>query len=101
MEAVSFDDTLGELQEVFGEDLKEDQTIPVYSERMYEVIANFCNGLESDWTARVDTKYKTLDRKVRPVANNRGCVGPEFARSGQHRTHVHRYNATRAQDRWG
>ena len=68
MEAVSFDDTLGKLREVFGEGLNEDRTIPVCSEKMYEVIADFCNGLESDRTARVDTKYKTVDRKVRPVA---------------------------------
>ena len=43
---VSFDDTLGELREMVGEDLKEDRMIPVCSERMYEVIADFCNGLE-------------------------------------------------------
>ena len=35
---------------------------------MYEVIADFSRGLESDRTARVNTKYKTVDRKVRPVA---------------------------------
>ena len=35
---------------------------------MYEVIADFSKGLESDRTARVDTKYKTVDWKVRPVA---------------------------------
>ena len=68
MEAVSFDDTLGKLREVVGEGLKEDRTIPVCSERMYEVIADFSKGLESDRTAQVDTKYKTVDRKVRPVA---------------------------------
>ena len=68
MEAVSFDDTLGKLREVVGEDLKEDRTIPICSERMYEVIGDFCNALKSDRTARVDTKYKTVDRKVRPVA---------------------------------
>ena len=68
MKAVSFDDTLGELRKVVGEGLKEDQTIPVCSERMYEVIADFGKGLESDQTARVDTKYKIVDRKVRPVA---------------------------------
>mgnify|MGYP000603758500 CR=1 FL=1 len=68
MEAVSFDDTLGELREVVGGVLKEDRTIPVCSERMYEVIADFSRGLESDRTARVDTRYKTVDRKVRPVA---------------------------------
>ena len=62
------DDTLGELREMVEEDLKEDQTIPVCSERMYEVIADFYRGLESDRTTRVDKKYKTVDRKVRPVA---------------------------------
>ena len=68
MEAVSFDDTLGKLQEVVGEGLKEDRPIPVCSEEMYEVIADFSRGLESDRMARVNTKYKTVDRKVRPVA---------------------------------
>ena len=67
VEAVSFDDTLGELREVVGAGLKEDQTIPVCSEKMYEVIADFSKGLESDRMAQVDTKYKTEHRKVRPV----------------------------------
>ena len=47
---VSFDDTLGKLQEVVGEGLKENRTIPVGSERMYEVIVDFSKGLESDRT---------------------------------------------------
>ena len=68
MEAVSFNDTLGKLREVFGEGLNENRMIPVCLENMYEVITDFCNGLELDQTARVDTKYKTVDRKVRPVA---------------------------------
>ena len=41
MEAVSFDETLGELREVVGRGLKEDRMIPVCSEKMYEVIADF------------------------------------------------------------
>ena len=68
VEAVSFDDTLGMLGKVVEEDLNEDRTIPVCSEEMYEVIADFGQGLESDRTARVSTKYKTVDRKVRPIA---------------------------------
>ena len=68
MEAVSFDDTLGELRKVIGEGLSEDRTVPVSSMEMYEVIADFGEGIGSDRTARVDTKYKTVDRKVRPVA---------------------------------
>ena len=44
MEAVSFDDTLGMLRKVVGEDLNEDRTIPVCLEEMYEVIADFNGG---------------------------------------------------------
>ena len=58
---------MGMLGKVVGEDLNKDRTIPVCSEEMYEVIADFGRGLESDRTARVRTKYKTVDRKVRPV----------------------------------
>ena len=43
VEAVSFDDTLGKLREVFREGLNEDRMIPVCSEKTYEVIADFCN----------------------------------------------------------
>jgi hypothetical protein len=68
VEAVSFDDTMGELRKVFEEGLSEDRTVPVCSKRMYEVIAEFGRGLGSGRTARVNTKYKTMDRKVRPVA---------------------------------
>ena len=55
VEAVSFDNTLGKLRKVVGEGLNEDRTIPVCSEK-------------SDRTSRVNTKYKTVDGKVRPVA---------------------------------
>jgi hypothetical protein len=68
VEAVSFDDTIGELRRVVEEGLVEDRTIPVGSERTYEVIADFVRGLETGRTARVNTKYKTVDRKVRPDA---------------------------------
>ena len=34
---------------------------------MYEVITDFIERVEFDQTARVDKKYKTVDRKVRPV----------------------------------
>ena len=40
VEAVSFDDTLGMLGKVVGEDLNEDRTISVCSEEMYEVISD-------------------------------------------------------------
>ena len=35
---------------------------------MYEVIADFGRMVGMDRIARVDTKYKTMDRKVKPVA---------------------------------
>ena len=44
MEVVSFDDTLGMLREVVGEGLREDRMMPVWSEEMYEVIADFSRG---------------------------------------------------------
>ena len=61
VEAVSFDDTLGEIGNVGKGGLSEDRVIPVSSIDMYEVISDF-------EIARVDTKYKTVDRKVKPVA---------------------------------
>jgi hypothetical protein len=68
VEAVSFDDTIGELRQVVEEGLSGDRTIPVGSERTYEVIADFVRGLGMDRAARVNTKYETVDRKVRLVA---------------------------------
>jgi hypothetical protein len=67
MEAVSFNDTVGKLRQVVGEGLDEDRTIPVGSEQTYEVIADFVRGLGMGRMAQVNTKYKTVDRKVRPV----------------------------------
>jgi hypothetical protein len=68
VEAVTFNDTIGELRQVVEEGIDEDRTFPVGSEQTYEVIADFVRGLETGRTARVNTKYKTVDRKVRPVA---------------------------------
>ena len=68
VEAVSFDNTLGDLRNVLKKGLNADRTIPVSSGKMYEVIADFMERVKLDWTARVDTKYKTVDRKVRRVA---------------------------------
>ena len=68
VEAVSFDNTLGEIGRVANEGLNEDQVIPVGTVEMYEVIADFGEMIGSRETARVDTKHKTVDQKVRPVA---------------------------------
>jgi hypothetical protein len=45
VEAVSFDDTLEKLWEVFEGGLSKDRTVPVCSEKMYEVIADFGRGI--------------------------------------------------------
>ena len=68
VKAVSFDETLGDLRTVLEEGLNEDRTSSFSSERMYEVITDFKERVESDRTARVETRYKTVDPKVRPVA---------------------------------
>ena len=68
VEAVSFDDTLGEIGDIVKRGLSEDRVIPVSSIDMYEAISNFEKGIRAHLIARVDTKYKTVDRKVKPVA---------------------------------
>ena len=68
MEAVSFNDTLGEIRRVADEGLSEDRVIPDNTMEMYEVIGDFREMIGSGKTTQVDTKYKTMDRKVRPVA---------------------------------
>ena len=68
MEVVSFDDTLGEIGDIVKRGLSEDRVIPVSSIDMYEAISNFEKGIRAHLIARVDTRYKTVDRKVKPVA---------------------------------
>ena len=68
VEPVSFDDTLGEIGRVVKGGLNEDRVIPVNSVDMYEVIADFERGTRAHRIARVDTKYKTVDWKVKPIA---------------------------------
>ena len=61
VEAVSFDETLGEIERVVEGGLSEDRVIPVNSIKMYEVIADFKREIGAHRTALVDTKYKTVD----------------------------------------
>ena len=101
MEAVSFDDTLGEIGKVVEGGLSEDRVIPVNSIDMYEVIADFERGTRAHRIAQVDTKYKTVDRKgswerIKGVptggqlgTNKGGRYRPQLARSGSHRTSFH------------
>ena len=67
VEAVSFDDTLREIGYMVEGGVIEDRVIPVSSIDMYEVIADFEEGTRVHRIARVDTKYKTVDQKVKPV----------------------------------
>ena len=67
VDAVSFDETLGEIGRVITRVMCEDQTIPVNSIAMYEVIAEFGCTFRADRAVRLITKYKTVDRKVRQV----------------------------------
>ena len=47
---------------MFEEGLREEQTIPVDSVKMYEVIADFEERVGLDQMAHVDTRYKTVGR---------------------------------------
>ena len=68
VEAVSFDDTLREIRRIVEGGLNKDQAILINSIDMYEVIADIERKTRAHRIARVETKYKTVDRKVKPVA---------------------------------
>ena len=68
MEAVSFDDTLGEMERIVASGLNEDKVIPVNSVDMYTAIEELGRLIEKGRTVEVQTKYKTVDKKVKPVA---------------------------------
>ena len=63
VEAVLFDDTLGEIGLVVEGGLSGDRVIPVSSMDMYEVIADFERGTGAHRIARVDTKHKNVHWK--------------------------------------
>ena len=69
IESVSFDDTLREIERVIIGDLTDDLTSMVNSINMYEEIMEFEQMIGSGQTTPIDTKYKTVDWKVRPVAS--------------------------------
>ena len=74
VEGVSFDDTLGEIGRVADEGLSGDWVIPIGTVEMYEVIVDFGGITGPGKMAQVDTKYKIVDRKVRPVLGTRLLV---------------------------
>ena len=69
VETVSFDESLGEIEGVVEGGLSEDRVITVNSVEMYEVIPDFEREIGTHRTACVDTKYKTVDGKVKPVSS--------------------------------
>ena len=65
MEDFSFVDTIGELENYLYSNEGQSFFIPANLVDMYVEIATFLNRI--DMVARVHTKYKTVDRKVRPI----------------------------------
>ena len=66
-EAVSFDDSLGEIKRMVTGGLIEDRMIPVHLIDMYEDITEFGQMIRAGRITHVDTKYKNVDQKVRLV----------------------------------
>ena len=69
MEAVSFDDALGEMERIVTSGLNEDKVILVNSVDMYTTIKELGRLIEKGRTVEVQTKYKTVDKKVKPMAD--------------------------------
>jgi hypothetical protein len=68
MEEASFNDTIGEIEEVVDLSYPNDRrVISVYSINMYVVIDEYHRGNLME-LVKVNTKYKTVDRKIKPVA---------------------------------
>ena len=67
MEVISFDDTLGEMEEVIKSKLQVNKMIPINSVALYTAIDEYEQGVATD-EVKVNTKYKTVDKKVKPVA---------------------------------
>ena len=70
VEAVSFDDTLGEIREVVEEGLSEDRVIPVNTIDMYEVIADFEAEIRAQQIARVNDETEIRAQQI-------ACVNKE------------------------
>ena len=67
MEIISFDDTLGEMEEVARSKLQVNKVILINSIALYTAIDEYKQGVVAD-EVEVNTKYKTVDKKVNPVA---------------------------------
>ena len=67
MEMISFDDTLGEMEKVIKSKLQVNKIIPINSVALYTAIDEYEQGVTMD-EVKVNTKYKTMDKKVKSVA---------------------------------
>ena len=67
MEAVSFDDTLREMERIVTSSLNESKIIPVNSIDMYTTTEELGRLIEEERIVKVHTKDKTVDEKVRHV----------------------------------
>ena len=67
MNQISFSDTMSELEACMF-DAKEINVVPVNSIEMYGIIGEFYENVCKGCDAYVHTKYKTIDKKVKPVA---------------------------------
>ena len=66
MEIISFNDTLGEMEEVIRTKLQVSKVIPINSIALYTAIDEYKQGVVAD-EVEVNTKYKTVDKKVKLV----------------------------------
>ena len=68
MEEASFNDTIGEIKDVVDLSYLHDQrVISVTSVDMYSIIDEYHRGILMK-EAEVNTKYKTVDKKIKPNA---------------------------------
>ena len=68
LEEASFNDTIGEIEEVVDLSyLHEQHEISVNSVNMYAIIDEYHRGILME-EAKVNTKYKTVDKNIKPVA---------------------------------
>ena len=66
MEIISFDDTLGEMERVIELKQQVNRVIPTNSVALYTAIDEYKQGVAED-EVEVNTKYKTVDKKVKLV----------------------------------
>ena len=70
LEEVSFADSMADIEElvVSKVDAEGNNVVKLYSVELYELISRYQSELEDAVNVHVDTKYKTVAKKVRPVA---------------------------------